>query len=207
MDGQRSPPAPLTRFARRYLIADAAPLSRAERLRSALAALIGLLIYEAVLFVAPVAPEARRALAPLGATAVILFTLPHSPLAQPWSVAGGLLLPALTALLLAPGGPLRCACLALSLVAGGVQAYHALRCGLDAALFAHWASAWQASTEADIEADLQAFDQALVETFGQPARTPRPLAERVRGALRLLRHQALALALQGLTLFAAMVAG
>ncbi|WP_347249482.1 hypothetical protein [Zoogloea sp.] len=118
-----------------------------------------------------------------------------------------LLLPALTALLLAPGGPLRCACLALSLVAGGVQAYHALRCGLDAALFAHWASAWQASTEADIEADLQAFDQALVETFGQPARTPRPLAERVRGALRLLRHQALALALQGLTLFAAMAAG
>ena len=95
MDGLRTP---LTRFARRYLIADAAPLSRAERLRSALAALIGLLIYEAVLFVAPVAPEARRALAPLGATAVILFTLPHSPLAQPWSVAGGLLLPALTGL-------------------------------------------------------------------------------------------------------------
>ena len=55
-------------------------------------------IYEAVLFVAPVAPEARRALAPLGAPAVILFTLPHSPLAQPWSVAGGLLLPALTGL-------------------------------------------------------------------------------------------------------------
>lgn len=95
MDGLRTH---LTRFARRYLIADAAPLSRAERLRSALAALIGLLIYEAVLFVAPVAPEARRALAPLGATAVILFTLPHSPLAQPWSVAGGLLLPALTGL-------------------------------------------------------------------------------------------------------------
>ena len=91
-------PSALTRFARRYLVADAAPLSRAERLRSAVAALAGLLIYEAVLLVLPVAPEARRSLAPLGATAVILFTLPHSPLAQPWSVAGGLLLPALTGL-------------------------------------------------------------------------------------------------------------
>jgi CBS domain-containing membrane protein len=30
----------------------------------------------------------------LGATSVILFTLPHSPLAQPWSVAGGLFVPA-----------------------------------------------------------------------------------------------------------------
>lgn len=88
----------LHHFARRYLIADAAPLSRGERLRSALAAFAGVLIYEAVLFVAPVTPEARRALAPLGASAVILFTLPHSPLAQPWSVAGGLLLPALVGL-------------------------------------------------------------------------------------------------------------
>ena len=91
-------PSALTRFARRYLVADAAPLSRAARLPSAVAALAGLLIYEAVLLVLPVAPEARRSLAPLGATAVILFTLPHSPLAQPWSVAGGLLLPALTGL-------------------------------------------------------------------------------------------------------------
>ena len=64
----------LHHFARRYLIADAAPLSRGERLRSALAAFAGVLIYEAVLFVAPVTPDARRALAPLGASAVILFT-------------------------------------------------------------------------------------------------------------------------------------
>ena len=82
-------------FARRYLFADAAPLSAPERRRSTLAALLGVTIFEGVLFVLPVAPEARRLLAPLGATSVILFVLPHSPLAQPWSVAGGLLLPAL----------------------------------------------------------------------------------------------------------------
>jgi len=118
-----------------------------------------------------------------------------------------LLLPALATLLLAPGGPARIACLSLSLVAGAIQAYHAVRSGLDAALFAHWAQCWSAPTAVDVDADLQAFDQALGSAFGQPARSPRPLAERVRGALGLLRRQALALALQGLTLFAAMVAG
>lgn len=85
----------LTRFARRYLFADAAPLSVTERWRSTIAALLGVLIYEGVLFVVPVPAEARRLLAPLGATSVIVFTLPHSPLAQPWSVIGGLMLPAL----------------------------------------------------------------------------------------------------------------
>ena len=110
----------LHRFARRYLIADAAPLSRGERLRSALAAFAGVLIYEAVLFVAPVTPDARRALAPLGASAVILFTLPHSPLAQPWSVAGGLLLPALVGLACGLGvpSPFLAAALAVGLSVG-----------------------------------------------------------------------------------------
>ena len=111
------------------------------------------------------------------------------------------------ALLLAPGGPARVACLALSLMAGAVQAYNAVRSGLDAALFAHWARCWSAPAAVDVDADLQAFDQALGSAFGQPARASRPLAERVRGALGLLRRQALALALQGLTLFAAMAAG
>ena len=118
-----------------------------------------------------------------------------------------LLLPALATLLLAPGGPARVACLALSLMAGAVQAYNAVRSGLDAALFAHWARCWSAPAAVDIDPDLQAFDQALGSAFGQPARASRPLAERVRGALGLLRRQALALALQGLTLLAAVAAG
>jgi len=95
MNSVRHVHAALDRFARRYLFADAAPLSPHERWRSAVAALLGVLIFEGVLFVLPVSADARRLLAPLGASSVILFALPHSPLAQPWSVIGGLLLPAL----------------------------------------------------------------------------------------------------------------
>lgn len=84
----------LRRFASRYLIADAAPLSSAERWRSSLAGLVGMLLIQGVLAVAPVAPPYRHLLAPLGASSVILFALPHSPLGQPWSTAGGLLLSA-----------------------------------------------------------------------------------------------------------------
>lgn len=79
---------------RRYLVSDAPPLSSAERWRSTLAGFAGLLLFEGVLFVLPLAADEKHVLAPLGATSVILFALPHSPLAQPWSVIGGLLLAA-----------------------------------------------------------------------------------------------------------------
>lgn len=84
----------LGQFSRRYLIADAAPLSARERWTSAAAAFFGMLLIQAVLTVLPVTPGLSYLLAPLGATSVILFALPHSPLAQPWSVVGGLLLSA-----------------------------------------------------------------------------------------------------------------
>lgn len=82
------------RFASHYLIADAAPLSPAERWRSTLAAFFGMLLIQAVLLVLPGNPAPRHLLAPIGASSVLLFALPHSPLGQPWSTAGGLLLPA-----------------------------------------------------------------------------------------------------------------
>src|SRR5574343_1046224 len=85
----------LRQFALRYLIADAAPLSARERWISALAGCLGIALMQAVLTVIPAAPGVSYLLAPLGATSVILFALPHSPLAQPWSVAGGLLVSAL----------------------------------------------------------------------------------------------------------------
>lgn len=89
----------VTRFARNYLVADTPPVSIAERWRSALAGLIGILFLEVLLEVLPVSPEMRKLLAPAGASAVILYSLPHSPLGQPWSVAGGLGLSALAGLL------------------------------------------------------------------------------------------------------------
>lgn len=117
----------IRQFFRNYLIADAAPLSSAERWRSALAGLLGYLMLEALLTVLPVAPETRRLLAPTGASAVILFCLPHSPLGQPWSIAGGLLLPA--AIGLACGHWIALPWLALALaVAASIWAMAALRC-------------------------------------------------------------------------------
>lgn len=91
----------LRQFSLRYLIADAAPLSPRERWNSALSALFGMLLMEGVLLALPTGtgPEISYLLAPLGATSVILFALPHSPLAQPWSVAGGLLISAIVGLL------------------------------------------------------------------------------------------------------------
>lgn len=86
---------PLRQFALRYLIADAAPLSSRERWLSALAGLVGILLMQGILAVVPAGPGISYLLAPLGATSVILFALPHSPLAQPWSLAGGLFISAL----------------------------------------------------------------------------------------------------------------
>ena len=88
----------LRKFAGRYLLADATPLSATERWRSALAAMLGMLLIEAILTVLPGSAANHRLLAPLGATSVILFALPHSPLGQPWPAAGGLLLSALAGL-------------------------------------------------------------------------------------------------------------
>lgn len=85
----------LRQFALRYLIADAAPLSARERWISALAGCLGILLIQGILAVMPAGPQLSYMLAPLGASAVILFALPHSPLAQPWSLAGGLLISAL----------------------------------------------------------------------------------------------------------------
>ena len=89
----------LREFTQRYLIPDAAQLSPAERWRSTLAALIGMLLIQGILAVIPAQPGISYLLAPLGATSVILFVLPHSPLAQPWPLVGGLLLPAIIGLL------------------------------------------------------------------------------------------------------------
>ncbi|HMX15706.1 MAG TPA: HPP family protein [Rhodocyclaceae bacterium] len=84
----------LLRSLQRHLLADTPPLSARERARSAVAALAGLLLASGILAVLPVDSGVRALVAPIGATSVILFSLPHSPLGQPWPVAGGLLLSA-----------------------------------------------------------------------------------------------------------------
>jgi CBS domain-containing membrane protein len=83
-------------FARRFLLADTPALSPAERRRSTLGALVGLVISALVTHAMPIA--SHWLIAPVGASAVILYGLSHSPLAQPWSVIGSYLVSTLAAL-------------------------------------------------------------------------------------------------------------
>lgn len=85
----RSWPGILKAFILTRLVADTPALSHAESARSALGALIGLGLAGALLHLN--ADASLWLIAPIGGSAIILFTLPHSPLAQPWSVFGGYL--------------------------------------------------------------------------------------------------------------------
>jgi CBS domain-containing membrane protein len=86
----------LRQFARRYLVADTIALSPAERWRSAGGALLAVGVCGLLMHAMPVG--AHWLIAPVGASAVILFALSHSPLAQPWSVVGGYLMATLASL-------------------------------------------------------------------------------------------------------------
>ncbi|RYB07190.1 HPP family protein [Lichenibacterium ramalinae] len=72
------------------------PVSLKERSRSALGALIGILATGWICRMA-VGPGTSLPIlvAPMGASAVLLFAVPSSPLAQPWSLIGGNLVAAL----------------------------------------------------------------------------------------------------------------
>ena len=72
------------------------PVSLKERSRSALGALIGILATGWICRMAVGAGTSLPILvAPMGASAVLLFAVPSSPLAQPWSLIGGNLVAAL----------------------------------------------------------------------------------------------------------------
>jgi CBS domain-containing membrane protein len=62
---------------------------RAERLRSVVGALVGLLVTVLLSDILVRAGGVPVLVAPMGASAVLLFCVPASPLAQPWSVIGG----------------------------------------------------------------------------------------------------------------------
>ncbi len=72
---------------------DPTPLS--EKLRSGLAAFTGILLLGAVLHVLPHVGYPLVLLASTAAAAVLLFAVPHSPMAQPWPMLCGNLLAAL----------------------------------------------------------------------------------------------------------------
>jgi len=80
----------------RRLLPETPPVSMKERLRAALGALVGILITGLLGTLALRADASLPALiAPMGASAVLLFAVPSSPLAQPWPVLCGNILAAL----------------------------------------------------------------------------------------------------------------
>lgn len=102
-------------------------------------------------------------------------------------------------------------CLLVSLLAGGTQKIFALRVAFDEALFRHWAETWSSAATLGLESttlaeDLAALDQALA-TCGLRAHSggaARDIDSRLRGAGKLLRRQALALAIQFVAMIVAM---
>lgn len=97
-------------------------------LRGALGALIGIALAAAAgRALAAALPDFPWLLAPLGASAVLVFAVPASPLAQPWPVIGGNLLSALTGLAVhaAVPAPLLAGALA---VAGAIAVMSLARC-------------------------------------------------------------------------------
>jgi CBS domain-containing membrane protein len=84
------------RLSLRRFLPDSPPPSARERLRSAIGALVGILATGLIarLALGP-APALPALIAPMGASAVLLFAVPASPLAQPWSILGGNLVAAL----------------------------------------------------------------------------------------------------------------
>lgn len=100
----------------------------AERLRASVGAFVGIAATGAVCTVWAGSPaEAPLLIAPMGASAILLFGVPASPLAQPWSIIGGNLLAALIGVTAARGigSPLLAAAAA---VAGAFAAMSLLRC-------------------------------------------------------------------------------
>lgn len=98
-------------------------------LRGAVGALLGIAMAAMIagIFAGADNPALPWLVAPIGASAVLVFALPASPLAQPWSVAGGDILSALTGLIvwhLVPAVPI-----AAPLAVGGAIAVMSLcRC-------------------------------------------------------------------------------
>lgn len=102
--------------------------NHAERLRACCGALIGVLLTSLVSH-AVLGPASGLPLliAPIGASAVLLFAVPASPLAQPWSVVGGNMISAAVGVTIAQwiSDPIMAAALAL---ATAIAVMFSLRC-------------------------------------------------------------------------------
>ncbi len=115
-----------TRLAR-WLGIETRPVTHVERWISGLGAVagIGAVVLTSGWILGPAA--ALPVVASMGASAVLLFAVPHSPLGQPWNVAGGHLISALVGVTVARWVPQTWAAAPLA-VGAAVTAMHYLRC-------------------------------------------------------------------------------
>ena len=72
-----------------FLMIEPMPLSAKERLRSGLGAFIGIALVSAISVYFLADSGVPLLIASIGATTVLVFAAPHSPLAQPWPVLAG----------------------------------------------------------------------------------------------------------------------
>lgn len=116
-----------TAFIKRF-VPNLAPVSLGERLRASIGAVVGILITGLVAgYALRSTHDLPLLIAPMGASAVLLFAVPSSPLAQPWAVLGGNMISALIGVTcgLVIGDPVVAAAMAGGLA---IAAMMALRC-------------------------------------------------------------------------------
>jgi len=112
----------------RSFIPQKTAVDRFERMRASVGALFGILLTGLLSYlILPQSAATVWLIAPMGASAVLLFAVPSSPLAQPWSIIGGNLVAALVGVTCGKliGEPALAAALAIALAIGCM---FALRC-------------------------------------------------------------------------------
>lgn len=112
----------------RSLLPRPGTIDRFEKMRACAGALFGIVLTGLCsIQLLGNTPEAIFLLAPIGASAVLLFAIPSSPLAQPWAILGGNIVAGLIGVSCAKliGTPILAAALAVSLT---IAAMFALRC-------------------------------------------------------------------------------
>jgi CBS domain-containing membrane protein len=178
----------------RRMLPTPAPLSLRERIRAPAGATIGILLTGlAGLFLATRAADAQfivpMLIAPMGASAVLLFAVPASPLARPWSVVGGNTVSALVGVIVASlvADPVTAAALAIGLA---IAAMSACRClhppggaiALTAVLggqavhdLGFWFALWPvAGNSALLLASAIGFHRLMGHPYPHPVRPPGP---------------------------------
>ena len=110
-----------------YLGIEWSPVSRLEQLVSAVGGFLGILAILAISGPLLHEPAGALIVASMGASAVLLFAVPHGPLSQPWALLGGHLISAFIGVTCAKLVPdtLLAAALAVGLAIG---AMHVFRC-------------------------------------------------------------------------------